>query len=388
MNKRLAELIKISNTVGQDTSLVQGGGGNTSVKTDDGKYMYIKASGTALKDMNSTRGWRRLSTAAVLDIFADKSLPKMDVNSRELEVVNRLLLTCDDDISGQVRPSVESPMHVVLDKCVIHLHAVAAQAYTSAKNGQSEALMLFKDEPFPPLWIPYANPGFELGHKVFRLVGSYVKKHGRKPAVLFMQKHGVLLASQSAEEALERVHKVINLCLAGLDQSEPASDLSPSKQQIENCKDNIAKALFEKTGCKTEVSFSINPTIEKFLAAESPWQMLRAGPLTPDELAFVDSPIQWLKDCKYQTVAEKVATALSHNQQAPPKSFLLKDVGLFVAAEDPLASVIRDVVIASLYIRRNAHNMGGIHALSSKQRDFIENWEAEKFRVQLAATGG
>ncbi len=387
MNKRLAELIKISNTVGQDTSLVQGGGGNTSVKTDDGQYMYIKASGTALKDMNSTRGWRRLSTAAVMDIFADKSLPKMDVNSRELEVVNRLLLTCDDDIVGQVRPSVESPMHVVLDKCVIHLHAVAAQAYTSAKNGQSEALLLFKDEPFPPLWIPYANPGFELGHKVFRLVDRYVKKHGRKPAVLFMQKHGVLVASQSADEALELVHKVINLCLAGLDQSESASRLSATKEQIENCKDNIAKALFEKTGRKTSVSFSFNSTIEQFLAANSPWQMLRAGPLTPDELAIVDSPIIWLTDCNYRTVAEKVATALSKNQ-APPKSFLVKNVGLFVAAESPLASVIRDVVVASLFIRCHAHNMGGIHVLSSGQRKFIENWEAEKFRVQLAADGG
>lgn len=387
MDKQLAELIKMSNTVGQDTSLVQGGGGNTSVKTDDGQYMYIKASGTALKDMNAKRGWRRLSTAAVLDIFADKSLPKMDVNSRELEVVDRLLLTCDDDIVGQIRPSVESPMHVVLDKCVIHLHAIAAQAYTSAKNGQSEALMLFKDEPFPPLWVPYANPGFELGHKVFRLVDSYVKKHGRKPAVLFMQKHGVLVASQSADGALELVHKVINLCRAGLDQSEHASGLSASKQQIEQCEHNIAKALLENTGRKTKVSFSINPTIEQFLAANSPWQMLRAGPLTPDELAYVDSSIVWLKDCKYQTVAEKVAIALSKNQQAPPKSFIVKNVGLFVAAEHPLALVIRDVVVASLFIRRHAHNMGGINALSPGQRNFIENWEAEKFRVQLAATG-
>jgi rhamnose utilization protein RhaD (predicted bifunctional aldolase and dehydrogenase) len=279
-------------------------------------------------------------------------------------------------------------MHVVLDKCVIHLHAIAAQAYTSAKNGQSEALMLFKDEPFPPLWVPYANPGFELGHMVFRLVGSYVKKHGRKPAVLFMQKHGVLVASQSADGALELVHKVINLCLAGLDKSESASGLSAGEEQIETCTNNIAKALLEKTGQTTTVNFTIDPTIEQFLAANSPWQMLRAGPLTPDELAFVDSPILWLKNCKYQTAAEKVATSLIKNQQVPPKSFLVKDVGLFVAAEQPLASVIRDVVVASLFIRRNAHNMGGIDALSSGQRDFIENWEAEKFRVQLAADGG
>lgn len=51
MNKSLAELIKISNKLGKDPSLVQGGSGNTSVKTDDEKFMFVKASGTTLKDM-------------------------------------------------------------------------------------------------------------------------------------------------------------------------------------------------------------------------------------------------------------------------------------------------------------------------------------------------
>jgi rhamnose utilization protein RhaD (predicted bifunctional aldolase and dehydrogenase) len=60
MDKALLELIKISNRVGKDSTLVQGGGGNTSVKTADGKYMYIKTSGTALRDMNEKQGWRRL----------------------------------------------------------------------------------------------------------------------------------------------------------------------------------------------------------------------------------------------------------------------------------------------------------------------------------------
>ena len=60
----LADLIKISNAVGKDTLLVQGGGGNTSVKTADGKYMYIKASGTLLKDMDAQTGWRRMNIDA------------------------------------------------------------------------------------------------------------------------------------------------------------------------------------------------------------------------------------------------------------------------------------------------------------------------------------
>ena len=55
MDKALADLIKISNLAGRDKTLVQGGGGNTSAKTADGKYMYIKASGTALKDMDAKK---------------------------------------------------------------------------------------------------------------------------------------------------------------------------------------------------------------------------------------------------------------------------------------------------------------------------------------------
>ena len=80
MNKALAELIQISNRTGTDPTLVQGGGGNTSVKTADGKYMYIKASGTALKDMNQQQGWRRMRLEPVLAVLKDKSLPKLDAS--------------------------------------------------------------------------------------------------------------------------------------------------------------------------------------------------------------------------------------------------------------------------------------------------------------------
>ncbi|MHC4638504.1 MAG: hypothetical protein ACYTBV_13550, partial [Planctomycetota bacterium] len=60
MDKALKDLVKISNAVGKDIALVQGGSGNTSAKTADGKYMYIKASGTPIKDMDENKGWRKV----------------------------------------------------------------------------------------------------------------------------------------------------------------------------------------------------------------------------------------------------------------------------------------------------------------------------------------
>jgi len=119
MDKILSQLIRISNTVGKDTSLIQGGGGNTSVKSGDGKYMYIKASGTALKDMNEQKGWRRLRLDSVLSIIKDKSIAQLDTYSREIEVVNRLLLACDDKFTSDVQPSLEAHLHTFLDKCVL-----------------------------------------------------------------------------------------------------------------------------------------------------------------------------------------------------------------------------------------------------------------------------
>lgn len=386
MNKQLQDLVKISNTVGVDNSLVQGGGGNTSIKTDDGKYMYIKASGTALKDMSSRRGWRRLRTEDVLDVLADKALARMRISKREQTMVKRLLGACDDKVRADVRPSVECPMHAVLNKCVIHLHAVAAQAYTSAKNGKAEMFKAFKGQKYPPLWIPYANPGFDLGHKVYSLVGRYIRKHGRKPSVLFMEKHGVLVTAETADKTLGLVRKVIKTCRAGLGKAKSLGRSTVGKQLIEECRRNIGKSILDVTGEKKTVSFFADRGIRQFLAEDNPGQMLRCGPLTPDEMAFVNGPMLWLNDNRYETVRDKIKKAISE-YQSTPYAFVAKDLGLFIAAEAGLVPVARDVAAGSLFIRRNARNMGGISALSGAQRKFITEWESETFRVQLAAKG-
>ena len=53
----LAQLIEISCAVGSREDYVQAGGGNTSVKSPDGRTMAIKASGTALTAMSESAGW-------------------------------------------------------------------------------------------------------------------------------------------------------------------------------------------------------------------------------------------------------------------------------------------------------------------------------------------
>ncbi|NOR66109.1 MAG: hypothetical protein GQ528_01980 [Woeseiaceae bacterium] len=212
MDTALLELIKISNETGVDPTLVQGGGGNTSVKTSDGKYMYIKASGTALKDMNAKEGWRRLRLDLARSVVKEESIAQMEPQSRELEVVNRLLSACDDNVKIAARPSVEAHLHALLDKCVIHLHPSAAGAYVNARDGRAKLDKLFKAESLPPLWVPYTDPGYMLARRISRMVESYQGRYGKTPGILFLEKHGLFITAGSAGAALRLVRRVIKQC--------------------------------------------------------------------------------------------------------------------------------------------------------------------------------
>lgn len=395
MDKALAELIKISRGTGGDPTLVQGGGGNTSVKTADGKYMYIKASGTALKDMNEKQGWRRLRVGSALSIVRDKSIAQLDTQRREIEVVNRLLLACDDSVKTIARPSVEAHLHACLDKCVIHLHPSAAGAYVNAKNGKAKLERLFKDESLPPLWVPYTDPGYMLAKRIARLVDSYQDQFGKMPAILFLEKHGLFITTKTATGALRLVRRVMNRCNSKLRQPKPGSAKSVKQEIISDVKLCIERAYFQATGKRTTIWYYYNDAIADFLRQRDAKKMLK-GSLTPDELVYANGPAMWVElkkgresrsEAAAQSLSQDIASRLKRQidrGRKPSAAFLVKDIGLFVAGTEKIAPTVRDIVLYSIFIRTNAYRMGGICILNKRQEDFINNWESEAFRKKLA----
>ncbi|MHC4294605.1 MAG: class II aldolase/adducin family protein [Planctomycetota bacterium] len=383
MDRALSELIRISNNVGKDRSLVQGVGGNTSVKSSDGKYMYVKASGTALENMGPAGGWRRVRTEPLNEIFRDKSLVRMDVAARESEMVRHLQSACDDPITGAVRPSIESLLHVILEKCVIHVHPWAVLAYACAKNGSARISELFEDEHYPPLWIPFADPGISLGLKAFRLVRSYRKQYDRNPSIMFLQKHGLVVASNSAAGVLELLRNVIARCKAGLAPLPAPTAPVPKQKDIDNIRQTIAQGILEVTGNSLPVSYFSDEIVSAALERKDLRKLLTPVALSPDEMGFVNGPVVLLTNLAQKTVTDRIKSTLS-SAQKHPAAFLVKDVGLFIAADKKLVPIIRDLVVGSLFVRMHAQDMGGINALNKRQREFINNWEPEKFRIQLA----
>jgi len=382
MNQALADLIKISRDTGADPTLVQGGGGNTSVKTADGRYMYIKASGTALKDMNANVGWRRLRLETALSVVKDKEIAQMPPQRREPKVVDRLLEACDDNVKIEARPSVEAHLHACLEKCVIHLHPSAAGAFVNAKNGWAKLQELFKAEKLPPLWVPYTDPGYMLAKRIARLVDAYKEQSGEGPAILFLEKHGLFITAPAADTALQLVRRVINQCNSRLKQPPKAKPKPVNPGKIDAAKDCIDKAYELGTGQKTKIWHYYNGAIEEFMLLKDAGKML-AGCLTPDELVYASGPPMWVEKCDARSIAARLKKQIAAGKKHSA-AFLVKGVGLIAAGTDKMAPTIRDIVLYSIFIRINAARMGGILTLNKRQEDFINNWESEAFRKKLA----
>lgn len=386
VNTAIADLIKISNAVGRGTSLVQGGGGNTSVKTADGKYMYIKASGTALKDMHAQAGWRRMNIAAVLGIIKDPVFERLDVNTREIEVVNRLGLCCDDNATSGARPSVEAHLHAMLDDCVIHLHPMAVGAYVNAKNGRARVEKMFVSEKYPPLWVPYSDPGFMLGKGMLKLVSGYRNRYGRKPRIMFLEKHGLFVAHHSPKAAMQLMHKAIGMLARKLKQPKAAGKIRVSQDTVTAAKLAVRKAVHAATGKYESVHFFMNGIIAGFMARKDAGKLLAEGALSPDELVYANGAPLWLEKCDSRQIEARLKAQINKAQK-PAAAFLLKGVGLFVSADEKTAPIVNDIAASSFFIRANTATLGGMLVLTKRQCDFINNWEAEAFRKQVAGSG-
>lgn len=179
-----AALVAASRALGADVAAIQGGGGNTSLKC--GGAMAIKASGRTLADIDDAGfvevDWRALVVG--LPDCADEA----DYAA--------LLARC---AAAGARPSIEIGFHALLGTCVLHSHAVWANLLTCAEEGAGQVAMLFPHAQ----WVDYATPGLALTRRIAATIA------GRRPEVLFLQNHGLIVVGAEPSEALARHNAVV-----------------------------------------------------------------------------------------------------------------------------------------------------------------------------------
>ena len=187
----LDQLIHLSNLMGQDTRLVQPGGGNTSTKLGD--TLLVKGSGTDLRTITRD-GFTRLSLSRLAAL--------RDAESMSDAEMMRFMAGCM--LAAGPAPSVETPLHALLPQRVIaHTHDVATMSLTNVRDDVAKRLVaeLFEGRI---VYVPYVRPGFPLAQAVATMADSI-------PAGaigLTLAHHGLVVWGDDAEECHARLVEV------------------------------------------------------------------------------------------------------------------------------------------------------------------------------------
>jgi len=168
--------------IGADETLVQGAGGNISLKMGD--QMWIKASGT----------W--MSEAGERPIFTSLDLPRAHA---ELERGSESFAAAQTGDST-LRPSIESALHVLMPQpLVVHVHSVNALAWLVRKDGRHAVEARMSGLAWG--WVDYVRPGKPLAEAVARCLAEVPGA-----STLLLANHGVVIGAddETALSALIR----------------------------------------------------------------------------------------------------------------------------------------------------------------------------------------
>lgn len=258
-------------------------------------------------------------------------------------------------------------MHAMLGKYVVHIHPEVVLVYLCSKNGRAALQKLFAKYEHQPVWVPYAAPGFMPARKVAAAVATHRRRHGGFPSVLFLQKHGVIVTADTRQEVLRLLRRVIRICGTKLTPPKPLKQQSIDTEKIRCAKLAIRKAMFEATGRRQSVADFGDDLFVSFAGADKTRQLLSKASLTPDELVYANRPALWVEDRRVEKIVSGCRRRMKKTGLCPA-AFLVKGVGLFVAAKKDIQSIIRGVQASSLLLPYNAEKLGGVKPLTGRER--------------------
>lgn len=166
----IKEYIDICIHLGSYHELIQGGGGNFSLK--DGDEIIIKSSGRVLAETKHDTGYVICSISKLLEY--SKNSGTMDIRSTVLRGESNGI------------PSMEVFFHLLPYKWIIHVHPTFFLRYLCQPSWKS-LKSLYKCS-----YIPYKTPGKDLG--------LYILEHYENEQVLFLQNHGIIICGNTIEE--------------------------------------------------------------------------------------------------------------------------------------------------------------------------------------------
>ena len=402
-------LVSLSRRYGSDADFVLAGGGNTSLKTPD--RLYIKASGQSLADIDAG-GFVELDRAA-LDALLARDLGG-DVDRRE-RLFKEAILAARVHSGDTARPSVESVLHHLLGgRFVVHTHPWVVGSLACCVGGESLCRELLGDGA---LWIPFVDPGFTLARAVRLALADHASRTGVAQPALVLANHGLIVGGDTDEAVARRTEAVvapIRRRLAAAGPEAPFGAVTAPNEAAAAIRAAVEPVLRASAGA---VAFCDCEPVMEFVCGADGEASAAGGPLSPDQIVYCRSFPLWFAPAARasqraysaeaasaakagstasqsstgeapDSAAERLRGALARHEAdtgLAPLVVLVAGVGLAGLGEtDTCAANARDLYVDAIRVMAGARRLGGIHYMTKRDRDFIENWEVELYRRQIA----
>jgi rhamnose utilization protein RhaD (predicted bifunctional aldolase and dehydrogenase) len=333
----LDDLRRMSARVGGNILLVQGAGGNSSVKQDD--VLWVKASGAWLSEAQQKPMFVPVELAGARAALAAGN-EKMPVAGGFGEVT--------------LRASIETSLHALMPHpVVLHVHAVNTIAWAALEGVESELQKRLAGLAWRQL--PYRRPGLPLS----QVVAEHTAK--TRADVLILGNHGLLVGADSCDAA-EALIAEVERRLELKPRIAPAGDLA-ALQRI--CGGSAYRPATDAV-CHELATHPGN------------FALATKGSLYPDHVVFLGPALPSL--AADGDLAAVVAEAEA--QGAPPPVALLVPGAGAIIRQDASAGAEAMLVCLGLVVARIPDG-AKVRYLPAHEEQALLNWDAERYRQQM-----
>ncbi len=380
-----------SRLLGQDSSLVLHGGGNTSVKIteknifgEDEEILYVKGSGWDLETIE-VEGFTPIRLEHLRKLAKLESLSDLDmVNEMQTHQTN----------AASPAGSVEAILHAALPyRFVDHTHADAIITICNTPGGEARIRQLFGDAA---IVIPYVMPGFDLA----RLVAERFEKEATAATTgMVLMNHGMFTFADTAKASYELMIDFVQRAEDYLDAHnawqlpDVTLDAEPHFSRL-TCA-GLRKQISEVVESPMLLRVDAYDSYMAFARRDDIAVISQRGPATPDhvirtkQLPMLGHDVAgYVADYKVYFDQHAVNARCPVTMLDPaPRVILDHEMGLITVGKS--ASEVRinaDIYQHTMQIIQRAELLEQWQALPAKDIFDVEYWELEQAKLRKSGT--
>ncbi len=398
-------LVYRSNLLGQDRSVVNVYGGNTSAKLEETdhaerqvKVLWVKGSGSDVATITE-HGFAGLRLLEIL--------PLREREEMSDEEMVAYLTRCTHE-PERPRQSIETLLHAFTPaKHVDHTHPDAVISLACAENGKALCQELWGDKM---VWVDYIRPGFLLS----KWIGDGIRANDQAELVV-MGKHGLVTWGDSSRESYDSAIRTIQ-------EAEDFIENKRGGRKIFAGADIVALPAEERLSMLVQVlptlrglvsqrrpailNYDDTGSVLDFVNSETARELSQVGAACPDHLVHTKRQplfVDWQPDEGVEALQGKLTqgvqdfvdayTAYYHDHSSDadaamrdpsPRVILIPGLGMVNTGSDAQnADVSRQLYHRAISVIEGSEAVGDFVSLTAQESYNVEYWPLELYKLSL-----